>query len=109
MRDDDDAALEGDEQFFEPGDGLQVEVVGGLVEQQHVGARDQGLRERDTLLDAARQIADAGGAVKAQPGECFGHALLAVPAVLRLDLGLQGVQVLARGMREVTLHQRRDA
>ena len=35
--DDHDAALEADEQLLEPGDRVEVEVVGRLVEQENVG------------------------------------------------------------------------
>jgi hypothetical protein len=45
---------------LQPGDGVEVEVVGGLVEQQHVGRGHQRLRQRHALLHAARQLADRG-------------------------------------------------
>jgi len=37
MRDDDEFAGPGFEEFLEPSDGFDVEVVGGLVEEEHVG------------------------------------------------------------------------
>ena len=39
--------------FLEPGDRLGVEVVGGLIEQQHVRRRQQQTTERHAALLAA--------------------------------------------------------
>jgi hypothetical protein len=39
--------------LFEPRDGFGIEVVRGFVEQQHVGAAQQGLAERDAATFAA--------------------------------------------------------
>ena len=44
------------EVFLEPGDGLRVEVVGRLVEQQHVGLRQQQPAERDAAALAAGEL-----------------------------------------------------
>ena len=41
--DGDDAAAKVHQQAFKPLDAVQVQVVGGLVQEQHVGLRDQGL------------------------------------------------------------------
>ncbi len=46
------------QELLQPVDRLGVEVVGRLVEQQHVGIGQQQLAQRDTALFAARQIAD---------------------------------------------------
>ena len=58
---------EATEQLLEPGDRVEVEVVGRLVEQQHVGHGDQRLRQRDALLacrpTARRSCARRRGAV----------------------------------------------
>ena len=43
------------EQVLQPEDGVEVEMVGRLVEQQHLGRRDQRLCQRDALLRAAAQ------------------------------------------------------
>ena len=59
------AALEAAQQLLEPGDRVEVEVVGGLVEQQHVGHGHQRLRQRDALLHAAGQAADVA---RCRPG-----------------------------------------
>jgi len=46
------------QEMFEPLDRLGVEVVGGLVEQQHVGLAQQQPAQRDAALFAARQHPD---------------------------------------------------
>ena len=53
MGDGDDAAFEVDQQALQPLDRVQVQVVGGFVEQQHVGLRHQSLGQRDALFGAA--------------------------------------------------------
>jgi hypothetical protein len=57
VRDQDDGARVGDEELLEPRARFQVEVVRRLVEEQHVGALQQELRQRDAHLPAARQLA----------------------------------------------------
>jgi len=53
--DGDDAALEVVEQTFEPLDGVQIQVVGGLVKQQHIGvAATSACASATPLLGAAR-------------------------------------------------------
>ena len=53
--DGDDAALEIEQQVFQPLDGVQVQVVGRLVEQQHVRPPHQRLRQRHALLRCRRR------------------------------------------------------
>ena len=43
--------------LFEPADGIDVQVVGRLVEQQHVGLREQCLRQQHAQLPARRDFA----------------------------------------------------
>ena len=81
-------------------------MVGGLVEQQHVGHGHQGLGQGHALLHAARQLADLAAAVQVQLGQGGFHALLPVPGVQGLDAGLQGVQVDAVGMVFIGLAHR---
>ncbi len=49
-----DAAVPGEE-LLEPADRENVEVVGGLVEEQRVGAADEHLRQEHAELEAARE------------------------------------------------------
>ena len=50
--DGDDAAVEIDQQIFQPGNRVQIKVVGGLVEQQHIRPGNQRLGQRHTLFGA---------------------------------------------------------
>ena len=51
-------ALEAFQEGLEPDQALQVEMVGGLVEQHDVGVHQQDAGERHAHLPAARQLAD---------------------------------------------------
>ena len=51
--DGDDAAVEVDQQLFEPGNGIEVQMVGRLVEQQHVGLGHQRLGQSHAFFGAA--------------------------------------------------------
>ena len=106
--DDDDAALEVDQQLLEPLDGVEVEVVGRLVEQQHVGGRHQRLRQGDALAGAAGERADAGVAVEVQAMQRFFDALLPVPGVEGFDLRLQRVEVQPVAARQIQVADRRS-
>ena len=55
VRDRDDGAREILEEALEPRDGFGVQVVRRLVEQQHVGVRQQQAAQRDAAALAARQ------------------------------------------------------
>ncbi len=61
VADHDDRAGVAAQKSLEPLHALQVEVVGGLVEQQHLGVADEQLRQRDAHLPAAREL---GGAAR---------------------------------------------
>ena len=76
------AAVEVEQQVFEPLDRVEVQVVGGFVEQQHVGPAHQRLRQRDALAVAAGERADARVRVEVQAVQGLVDALLPVPAVL---------------------------
>ena len=60
MRDGNHGAGEAHEELFEPLDRFGVEVVGRLVEQQHVGLREQQLAQRDAALFTAGKVPDYG-------------------------------------------------
>ncbi len=64
---DDQRPLEAPEVALQPDDALDVEVVGGLVEQQGVRSQQQDLRERDPHLPAAAEGAHV--AIHARVGE----------------------------------------
>ena len=58
MRDGDDRALVFLQMLFEPRDGLGVEMVGRLVEQQNVGLLQQQAAQSDAAFFTAAQRAD---------------------------------------------------
>ena len=59
MADDDGAAGEVEQRLLERAQGVDVEVVRRLVEQQHVAAAAQQLREVDAVALAAGEVGDA--------------------------------------------------
>jgi hypothetical protein len=65
VRDHDRAAGEVQQRFLERAQRLDVEVVGRLVEQQHVAAALQQLREVHAVALAAGQLADPASAARA--------------------------------------------
>jgi hypothetical protein len=58
--DGDHGAGEAQQELFQPFDRFGVEVVGRLVQQQHVGLGQQQLAQRDAALLAAGELADLG-------------------------------------------------
>ena len=97
---------------LEPERALEIEVVGRLVEQQHVGLREQGGRQRHPHAPAAGEFRhrtrEIGGG-EAEAGEDFGRARgraigvdLDQPGVdLAHALGLGGLQL---GVQRLPLH-----
>ena len=93
--DDQDGARVGDQVLLQPGDGLGVEVVGRLVEEQDLGGLEQQLAERDAALLAAGEGVD-GGVVGRAAQRLHRDVDLAVevPEVLGVDLVLEGGHLL---------------
>ncbi len=90
MGDGHDGARELAEMALQPGHRLGIEMVGRLVEQQHVGLAEQQAAERDPALLAARQLLDAGvGRRAAQRIHRDLDGAAEVPAVAGVDLLLQ--------------------
>ena len=88
--DDQDGAGVGDEVLLQPGDGLGVEVVGGLVEEQHLGLFEQQAAEGDAAGLAAREGVGHGVVGRAAQ-RLHGDVDLAVevPEALGVDLVLE--------------------
>src|ERR1019366_4534573 len=55
VRDDERAALVAAQELLEPANRQDVEVVGGLVEEEDVRAAEEHLREEDAKFEAARE------------------------------------------------------
>ena len=90
VRDRDDGRRIGLEVFLEPRDGLGVEMVGGLVEQQHVGRGQQQAAQRDAAFFTAREFVD--DRVPRRQAQRVGGDLefaLELPAADRVDGVLQ--------------------
>ncbi len=95
MGDDQDRALVVDQVLLEPGDGLGVEVVGGLVEEQHVGRLEQEAAEGDAACLAPRERVGHGVVGRAaQRLHRDVDLAVEVPEVLRVDLVLEARHLL---------------
>ncbi len=95
MGDQDHAAGEGFQVVLQPGHGLGVQVVGGLVQQQHVGLGEQQPRQGDPAALTARQVGHRPVVRRAAQG-VHGHLDLGVdvPQVAGVDLLLEGGHLL---------------
>ena len=81
MRDHDEGARPAVEEVLQHGEGLDVEVVGGLVEQQHVGLGQQQPQQLEPAPLATGQVAEPRGepvAGEAEPLQHRGRGDLAV-------------------------------
>ena len=87
----DHGAGEALQQPFEPADGGEVEMVGGLVEQQHVGLSGQRPRQRDALLPAAGQRSDQRVGGQLEPRQHRIDAIAERPAADRVEPRVQRV------------------
>ena len=97
VRDEHDGAGVVGEEGFEPGDGVDVEMVGRLVEQQQIGLRHQRPREQHAPSPSAGERVDDGVGGQAQPGEHQLDPLLEAPAVALFQFVLQPPEALERG------------
>ncbi len=91
-----EGAVVGDEQhgtveagqgFFQPGDGADVQVVRGFVEQQQVGFGHQRLSQQHSPPPASGQLGKGAIGGQLQTAERAFHQLLQAPAIL----GFQGL------------------
>ena len=89
----DDAALEVTQQAFQPLNAVQIQVVGGLVQQQHVGCGHQRLGQGHALFVATREGADQCLRLQVQAVHGLIDTLLPVPSVQSLNFALHRVQV----------------
>ncbi len=89
-----DGAAVFDQELLQPLDGLDVQVVGGLVEQQHVRVRDQRLAQQHAPLEPAGQLCEIGLGVQRQALDHGFDQPIGVPAAGRLDAFLQRAHAL---------------
>ena len=114
--DEQQCALKTDQEFFQPGDAVDVEMVGRLVEQQQIRLHHQGARQHHPPLHPARERLELRLAIESEPRDDALGALLDLPAALILQLMLklgQPCQILlarvgSQRMRagEILVHQR---
>ena len=76
MRDDEHRALKGAQIILEPFNGLQVQMVGRLVEQQNVNARQHDARQIDARFFAARQAHERPCLHVGRNAQAADHALI---------------------------------
>ena len=63
------------QQLLQPLDGLDVEVVGWLVEQQHVGMTQENLRQLNTHTPTSGELAGGTLKVAAQEAQAYQRTL----------------------------------
>ena len=106
-------AGEAEQQLLQPLDRLDVEMVGGLVEQQHVRLDDQRAREQRPPPPAAGQRGVVRSAVEAEARQHLVHALHALPVlhVRRGGIERRGDDVAHAAAADVgdVLREQRDA
>ena len=99
VSDGDDRARIGREVLLQPEDGLGVQVVGRLVEEQQVGRLDEELAQRDAAALATRQ--DGDRLIRRRTAQRV-HRLIElrvdVPRVGSIDLGLQLTHLVHQGI-----------
>ena len=89
MRNQDHSAGPLHEILFQPLDTLDVEVVGGLVEQQHIGLPQQEFRQFNTHTPATAQLAGRAvklGALEAQTEERTFHLSMEIQTTHHLEV-----------------------
>ncbi|MCY1522209.1 hypothetical protein D9M68_570540 [compost metagenome] len=79
MGDDDRGALPTAQHVFQPGDAIEVEMVGGLVQQQQIRFVDQGTGQRDAFARSSGQAGDLHVGRQAELFEHGAHARRALP------------------------------
>ena len=113
VRDEHDRAGVARQEIFEPGDGVDVEVVGRLIEEQQVWLPDQRARQQDAAAPAARQRVDDGVAREMQSRQDEIDVVFADPGlVFGVAMGMafgDDVEDRAAGGKRDVLFQPRDA
>ena len=87
------------EQFFQPHNAVNVQMISRLIEQEQIRRGDQCLRERDTFFIAARERRDFHFAIQIEPRQHLFDALRQSPTVTGFELLLQIVQRLHVGIK----------
>ncbi len=94
----DDRAAPRGEQFLKPDNGVNIQVVGGLIKQEHVGCGHQGLGKRHPFLVSTREVRDLFATGKPQAMQRLLHPLFPVPSTCRIQCGLNRLQPVMVGI-----------
>ena len=78
------------QELFQPGDGVDVEVVGRLVQQQDVGVAHQAARQQHAALHPGGEALEIGRGVEPHPRDDRVHLQAAAPGVFGAGLGVGG-------------------
>ncbi len=89
-------ALKAEEKIFQPGDGFQIEVVGRLVQQEHVRFGGQGPGQQHAALHPGGEHGQLGLGVQVHAAEHLLHPVVARQTVLRPAAGGDAVEDRAR-------------
>jgi hypothetical protein len=81
-----------EQKLFEPFDGCNIQVIGRLVEQQHLGLRHQRARQQHASPPATGELIESGRRVQVQARGHVCDPLLELPAIAGVELMMQFVQ-----------------
>ena len=101
MRDEEKRRIVLDQDFLEPLDRIDVEMVRGLVEEQHVGFAHERPREQDLSLRSAGRSRERCLGVEAQVNDDRVDARVDLPSVRRVERVVQAVEIAQRRRRRI--------
>ena len=90
--DDDDGAAVGGQKVLQPGDGVDIQVIGGLVEHEDIGPRHQRLGQQGAPFHAGGEGGELGFGRQLHPGDDQVDLAVDFPAVFGVQLLPQAVQ-----------------
>ena len=99
VRDEEQRAGKLGEEGFQPDNRVEIEMIGRLVEEQHVGVGDEGSREQDAASPSARQRVDAGVGRQVEARQHQLDALFNPPSVSLFEVVLEAPELLEKGRR----------
>ena len=85
-----------DEELLHPLDRVDIEMVGGLVEQQHIGRVHERTRQQGLTGTTATGLLDARLGVEPQMLQRRLHAEMQLPRIGRIHLSMQAIEFLQR-------------
>ena len=87
-----DGAAVGGQKVLQPGDGVDIQVIGGLVEHEDIGPRHQRLGQQGAPLQSGGQGRELGFGRQLHPGDDQVDLAVDLPAVFGVQLLPQAVQ-----------------